>query len=224
MNASWLPADAVIAGFLARHHAAYRYRNPRYQIQLLKDLAALMPETTCRVLDIGAGNGLMGEAIRELFPGKSVVGVDVAPRLLPTVGFACAAYDGINLPFAEGAFDCALFCNVLHHVEPASRTRLVREALRVTAGGPVIVKDHLARSPLDKLRLAALDLVGNLPFGGMVRADYLDEPDWTGLLRELGCARVAIPPSAYRSGLSALCFPNRLEICFSITQSRNNAA
>jgi SAM-dependent methyltransferase len=176
------------------------------------------------VLDIGAGNGLIGEAIGEFLPGKSVTGVDVAPRLLPTVRFPCAAYDGVNLPFADGAFDCALFCNVLHHVEPSARAHLLGEALRVTAGGPVIVKDHLPRSPLDRLRLAALDLAGNLPFGGMVRADYLAEEDWIRLLAPLRCTRRTLPCSAYRSGLSALCFPNRLEVCFSIAQSRSSAA
>lgn len=224
MSNSPLPSDTDIAGFLGRHQPAYRYRRPRYQIQLLRDLAAFMPPGACRVLDIGAGNGLIGEAIAELLPGKQVTGVDVAPRLLPTVRFPCAAYDGVHLPFADGAFDCALFCNVLHHVEPASRAHLMREALRVTGGGPVIVKDHLARSPLDRMRLAALDLVGNLPFGGMVRAHYLAERDWADLLGELGCAREALPVSAYRSGLSALCFPNRLEVCFSMAHSRSNAA
>lgn len=219
-----LPPDARVAEFLARHQPAYRYRRPRYQLQLLKDLATLMPAGECRVLDVGAGNGLIGEALMEFLPGKSVTGVDVAPRLLPSVRFACAAYDGVNLPFADGAFDCALFCNVLHHVHPASRGRLLREALRVTGGGPVLVKDHLARSTFDRLRLAVLDLVGNLPFGGMVRAEYLAERDWSRLLGELGCSRHALPASSYRSGLSALCFPNRLEVCFSATQSRSSSA
>lgn len=224
MNAPSLPPDERIAAFLAGHQPAYRYRRPRYQVRLLKDLAALMPAGECRVLDIGAGNGLIGEAIAEFLPGKAVTGVDVAPRLLPTVRFPCAAYDGVNLPFADGAFDCALLCNVLHHVEPGSRVALLREALRVTGGGPLIIKDHLARSALDRLRLAALDFAGNLPFGGMVRARYLSEADWTGLLSRVDAAREALPESAYRSGLSALCFPNRLEICFAARQSRSRPA
>jgi SAM-dependent methyltransferase len=224
MSALPLPSDDRIAAFLARHQPAYRYRTPHYQVQLLKDLAALIPAGDCRVLDIGAGNGLVGEAIAEFLPGKAVTGVDVAPRLLPTVRFPCAAYDGVRLPFADGAFDCALFCNVLHHVEPAVRPALLGEALRVTRGGPVVVKDHLARSALDRLRLAALDFVGNAPFGGMVRARYLSEADWTDLLSRVDGAREALPVSGYRSGLSALCFPNRLEICFSVRQSRSSAA
>jgi len=221
---AWLPGEAEIGRRLAAHQRLYRYRKPRYQIQLLRDLAALMPSGDCRILDIGAGSGLIGEAISELFPGKSVVGVDIAQRLLPTIRFPCSIYDGRNLPFADGSFDCALFCNVLHHVDAAARARLMHEALRVTAGGPLIVKDHVARSLLDRLRLGALDLAGNLPFGGMVGAQYLAESEWSSLLARLGCTGRALQVSAYRSGLSALCFPNRLEICFSMEHSRSSAA
>jgi SAM-dependent methyltransferase len=221
---SSFPPEARVVDYLAGHQAVYRYRSPRYQIRLLKDLAALMPAGDCRVLDIGAGNGLIGGAIRDLFPGKSVMGVDISLRLLPSVGLSCTIYDGVNLPFADRSFDCALLCNVLHHVDPASRARVVREALRVTGGGPVIVKDHLARSRLDRLRLAALDLAGNLPFGGMVSAEYLGEGEWSSLLSQTGCTGTALPVSAYRSGLSALCFPNRLEFCFAVMQSPSSAA
>jgi SAM-dependent methyltransferase len=183
---------------------------------LLKDLAALLPAGKARVLDIGTGSGLIGEAISEFFPGKSVVGVDVAPRVLPTVRLACVAYDGVNLPFVDGSFGCALLCNVLHHVDAEKRARLLQEALRMTKGGPLIIKDHVAKSGWDRLRLGVLDAVGNLPFGGMVRAEYLSDDDWGTLLEQLGCTGAVLPVSTYRSGFSALCFPNRLEVCFSV--------
>jgi SAM-dependent methyltransferase len=218
---SWLPGEPEIARCLAAHHPLYRHRKPRYQVQLLRDVAALMPQGSCRVLDIGAGTGLIGQAISELFPAKTVMGVDLTRRLVPTVGFLCETYDGCNLPFADASFDCALFCNVLHHVDTASRARLMRDALRVTAGGPLIVKDHLAASAFDRLRLRALDAAGNVPFGGMVNAHYLAEEDWSGLLSQLGCTGIVLPESAYRSGVSARCFPNRLEICFSIAQAES---
>jgi len=220
---SWLPVEREIRQCLAAHQPLYRHRPPRYQVRLLMDLASLMPDGRCRILDIGAGSGLIGQAISTLFPGKTVIGVDGARRFLPTVRIICATYDGRNLPFADGSFDCALFCNVLHHVDPACRVHLMRDALRVTAGGPLIVKDHVAASALDSLRLRLLDLAGNVPFGGMVSADYVAEDQWGGLLSQLGCSGEVLPESAYRSGLSALCFPNRLEICFSATQARSSS-
>lgn len=221
---AWFPGDAQLRAFLAERQPVYRYRAPRYLLRVLADLARLMPEGAQRVLDVGAGSGLLGEAIHTLFPGKRVTAVDMRQRALPGLRIAFAAFDGRRLPFANGAFDAALLCNVLHHVRPGERVALLREALRVTGGGPLLIKDHLARSALDRLRLGWLDIAGNLPFGGMVSAQYLAPGDWAELLGEVGCSGVLLPVAAYRSGLPALCFPNRLELCFSVTQAASRSA
>lgn len=215
---SWLPEDAAIARHLADRDPWFQHRKPRYQLQLINDLAALLPAGRCKVLDVGAGNGLIGETIAALFPGKSVVGVDVASRSLPKLSIPLIRFDGRRLPFADRSFDCALFCNVLHHVKPAARTGLLREALRVTGGKPVLIKDHLAGRPLDGSRLWLLDVLGNAPRGAMVSAQYLGELQWEDLLREVGCAGEILPVSAYRAGIWEWCFPNRLEICFRVSR------
>jgi SAM-dependent methyltransferase len=221
---AWFPSEAQLRAFLARRQPVYRYRAPRYVLRVLADLARLLPEGTLRLLDIGAGSGLLGEAIHSFFPGKRVTAVDTRHRALTDLRIAFAAFDGRRLPFADAAFDAALLCNVLHHVSPQWRLPLLREALRVTGGGPLLIKDHLARSALDRLRLGWLDVAGNLPFGGMVWARYLAPGEWAQLLGELGCSGVVLPVAAYRSGLPALCFPNRLELCFSVTQDASRAA
>lgn len=209
-----LPDDAVIAAWLAARQPIYRFRRPRYQIQVLKDLAAMLPAGECRIIDVGAGSGLLGEAIASLFPGKSVTGVDVERRVLPGLRIPFLEFDGRRLPFADGAFECALFCNVLHHVKRGERVQLLGEALRVTGGGPLLIKDHVAGAAFDHLRLAWLDFLGNVPFGGMVSAEYLSEQDWGALFRELGCEGEALAASAYRGPLSSWLFPNRLERCW----------
>jgi len=221
---AWLPEEARIADWLGSRQPMYRYRKPCYQVRLLEDLAKLMPAAECRVLDIGAGSGLLGEAIETLFPGKQVTGVDTRQRSLPRLRIPFAVFDGRHLPFDDAAFGCALLCNVLHHVRRGDRLLLLREALRVAGDGPVLIKDHIASTPLDWLRLVLLDLAGNLPFGGMVTAHYLGGPEWGALLREAACSGAILPTSAYRNGLSALCFPNALEVCFSVTQSRSTVA
>jgi SAM-dependent methyltransferase len=220
----WFPGEAAVAGFLAARQPLYRYRKPRYQLRLLEDLARLMPAGEHRVLDVGAGTGLLAEAIGTLFPGKRVTAADTAERTLPGLRVPFVAFDGRRLPFEAGAFDCALLCNVLHHVRREDRQPLLREVLRVTGGGPLLIKDHLARGALDDLRLRWLDLAGNLPFGGMLAAEYLDSRQWGELLSALGCSGSLLGASAYRSGLSARCFPNRLEICFSVTQASSSRA
>jgi len=215
----WLPSDAEMTERLASHQSLYRYRKPRYQIQLLKDLATLLPSGSCRVLDIGAGSGLVAEMIASMFSGKSVVAVDVVSRVLPTVRVPFHTFDGRTLPFENRSFDCALLSNVLHHVAVDERGPLLRETLRVTGGGPIVIKDHLAESGVDHLELAVLDFIGNAPFGGMVTAQYLSGRDWDELLAAVGCTGERLPESPYRGGAFAAIFPNRLEICMRITAS-----
>ncbi len=218
-NPDWLPNDAEIVQRLASHQSLYRFHKPRYQLQLLKDLAALLPAGDCRILDVGAGSGLIAEMIASIFPGKVVVAVDVATRVLPTVGVPFRTFDGQNLPFEDDSFDCALLCNVLHHVETDQRRGLLQEVLRVTGGGPLVIKDHLAESRLDHLKLAWLDFAGNAPFGGMVRARYLGARDWEELFGELRCTAEMLPGAAYRSGWYGWMFSNRFETCFRVTSA-----
>ena len=212
--------ERAAAEWLAARQPIYRWRKPRYQVRMLRDLAALMPEGACRVLDVGAGSGLIGEAIASLLPGKSVVGVDVERRVLPGLRIPFLRFDGRRLPFADGAFDCALFCNVLHHVGPEARPALLAEALRVTGGGPLVIKDHLPASTLDHWKLAWLDFLGNVPFGGMVSAKYLEDAEWRALAEGLGCRSERIDGAGYRGALSAWLLPNRLEFCLRLVQSR----
>jgi SAM-dependent methyltransferase len=211
---AWFPPEEAIARMLAQHVPLYRWRRPRYALQLLKDLAALLPEGPCRLVDIGGGSGLLGEAIAQFFPGKQVTAIDVVERFLPGLTIAHCGFDGQSVPFADRSFDCALLCNVLHHVPRPQRGRLLAEALRVTGGASVVIKDHVAASGLDRARLAWLDCLGNLPFGGMVRAEYLSIIEWQALFEQAGCAAESFSGSPYRAGFAKLAFPNRLEILF----------
>ena len=217
---AWLPGDAQIIERISSHQAVYRVHKPRYQLQLLKDLATLVPSGNCRILDVGAGSGLIAEMIASMFPGKTVAAVDVADRILPTVGVPFRTFDGEILPFEDRSFDCALLSNVLHHVKINQRRRLLEEVLRVTGGGPRIIKDHLAESRLDHFKLAWLDFAGNAPFGGMVNAWYLGRRDWDDLFAELQCTGEMLLDSPYRGRAYGLMFSNRLEICFRVNRVR----
>ncbi len=210
----WFPEEERVVRALVRHQPFYRWRRPRYLVCLLRDLAVLLPQARCRVLDVGGGSGVVGQMVADFFPGKTVTAIDVADRFLPTLAIPHRTFDGRTIPFPDRSFDCALFSNVLHHVPRALRAPLLREALRVTGGACVVVKDHLADSAFDRARLAWLDLVGNLPFGGMLRAEYLGSTDWEALFEAVGCKALRLAVSAYRGGAGRLAFPNRLEVCF----------
>jgi SAM-dependent methyltransferase len=211
---AWFPPETAIAEMLARHQPIYRWRKPHYIVQLLRDLASLLPERNCRILDIGGGSGLVAEAITRFFPGKSVTAIDVVDRFLPSLTIERKTFDGRTIPCAGGAYDCALFSNVLHHVPIEARATLMAEALRASGGACVVVKDHVAASALDRARLAWLDFVGNLPFGGMVQAEYLSEAAWHELFIAANCCGERLAGRHYRTGAAALAFPNRLEVLF----------
>jgi hypothetical protein len=88
---------------------------------------------------------------------------------------------------------------------------LIAEIARVVKG-PLYIKDHLALGRLDDLRLAILDFLGNTPFHGMVRADYLTAREWRDLAEHGGYRICEAPRRRYRGGPFAMLFPNRLEM------------
>jgi hypothetical protein len=100
-------------------------------------------------------------------------------------------------------------CNVLHHVPKGMRASLLKECGRVA--GTLYIKDHLAESSLDHARLAILDLLGNVPFSGMVQARYLGRAGWQMLAEQTGFRIEEWQYNNYRSGPMAGFFPNRLE-------------
>jgi len=153
----------------------------------------------------------MAEAIQHLFSVNKVHAIDVVDRFCPDLSVETARYDGKTVPFADGAFDAATLNNVVHHVPVGERVSLLREIRRVV-NGPLYIKDHVTTGVLDDLRLATLDAIGNIPFGGMVKARYLSAAEWRSLGAESGWRIGATAvPRAYRSGAYAVLFPNRLE-------------
>ena len=161
----WLRSDDEIVG-TPPHQSVYRFSPAAISTATAEGPRDDAAGGDCRILDIGAGSGLVAEMIASTFPGKTVEAVDVSNRILPTVRVPFSTFDGQTLPFDGRSFDCVLLANVLHHVKIDQRRALLTEALRVTGGGPIVIKDHLAGSPLDHIRLACLDFIGNAPFGG----------------------------------------------------------
>ena len=81
------------------------------------------------------------------------------------------------------------------------------------------IKDHLPLSALDRLLLTGLDMIGNVPFGGMVAASYLSPGEWRRLAEDAQFTISAWDYACYRSGPMRLLFPNRLEVSMKWTLS-----
>jgi len=213
------PSLAEVAATLAPHVRLYRWRAPIYQTALLRSLSKLWDTRQKKVLDVGGGNGLLAHALGRLLPVDSVTSIDIGDRFLPGLGIETQTFDGCTLPFADASFDCLLLVNVLHHVTVAGRAALLRECGRVSKSGIVYVKDHLPLSGVDQLRLTSLDLIGNVPFGGMVAARYLFLEEWLQLAQESQFIITAWEYETYRTGLMEYLFPNRLEVLMKWTLS-----
>ena len=203
---------ATVQPLIARHIPLYRTKAPTYHTELLRAFQTLWDPAHRRVLDIGGGTGIIAQAMKDLFAIPHVTSVDVQDRFLPSLDIETQVYDGARLPFADGAFDCVTFSNVLHHVPPAVRPGLMRECARVAGSGPIYIKDHLAASRLDHARLFVLDAMGNVPFGGMVQASYLTTADWQAIAAAADARIDRQISGAYRAGAFERLFPNRLEV------------
>jgi ubiquinone/menaquinone biosynthesis C-methylase UbiE len=196
---------------LSAHIPLYSWHSPIYQYATLTSLRRLWDASHRTALDVGGGTGILAQTVKTLFSLERVVSVDVEDRFIPSLDIETAVYDGVTLPFPDRSFDCILMFNVLHHVPPSSRVTLLRECRRVTGGGPIYIKDHISTGPLDDVRLTVLDFLGNVPFGGMLRANYLRKADWDYISEATGYAPIKQISGAYRSRVFGFIFPNRLE-------------
>jgi SAM-dependent methyltransferase len=203
---------AAVQRILAKHLPMYRRKVPTYQALMLDSLRQLWVGHHSNLLDVGGGTGVIAQAISELFPVDHVEAVDVVDRFCPSLSVPTRKYDGTKLPFESGSFDAATLNNVMHHVPVDARAAILSEIRRVV-DGPLYIKDHERCGNVDDLRLAALDAIGNIPFGGMVWARYLSREEWERLARESGY-RIGARADAvrYRRGIFAVLFPNRLEV------------
>lgn len=206
---AWLPRPEELGRFFGGS-ALY----PFYRLKLFEYIGRLLPaEGPCSVLDIGAGDGSLGAALEVFRPCTRVFGLEVSVRAATRPGFRLARFDGRALPLADGTVDVALLSNVLHHA--ANPLALLLEARRVARR--TIVKDHLARGKIDRLKLTALDVLGNLRLGAQVSATYLAQDAWDGLFRALPRTHVAAHHGlAFRRGPLERIFENGLEVIFAL--------
>lgn len=124
---------------LVGHHEDFSYL--AHVIDLLADQVAALSETPQRILEVGAGSGLMLLALKQRFPDAECVGVELSPRgveigqeLAARFGLPVTLYtrDAADLAlFADDSFDLA-FTHGTFMVAHDTHARIFREMYRVT--------------------------------------------------------------------------------------------
>jgi SAM-dependent methyltransferase len=128
-------------------------------------LGALAEKGPRRVVEVGCGTGVFAaRCASEL--GCDVVAVDSSPAMVEEArarGVAAILGDVRDLPFEDGAFDCAVALWMLHHVD--DRDRAIGELARVLRPGGRLVATGNGLGHLAELwELIGFDYSGS-PFG-----------------------------------------------------------
>jgi len=127
--------------------AAEAYRSFFFSVERLADRIAAWTSGE-RILEVGAGEGRIAEALRSRFPRAEYLGVDIDPRVgrlfrgdRTGVSFRQATVAEVAGDRTQ-AFDLILICDVLHHI-PWDQHDTVMQDIRscLRPGGRLILKD-----------------------------------------------------------------------------------
>jgi ubiquinone/menaquinone biosynthesis C-methylase UbiE len=165
-------ADTIATAYEARRFRSWPGRMAG-DLEKTKMLAGLRQLGVCGnalVLDVPAGTGrLTSSAIGH---GYRAIGVDVSCAMLRQ-GFALHALDTVpafvgavagdieNLPLADASVDAVMSLRLMGHLPSQSKERALREMLRVSRAGAVVM--FARRTPLLQMKRAAFWRLGFRP-------------------------------------------------------------
>jgi SAM-dependent methyltransferase len=156
------------------------YVHQRRTNVLSRHVADLLPPDVS-VVDIGTGDGLIAKKLLDRRPDVSLKATDVLVR--PDQHIPVEPFDGLRLPFADGAFDAAVLVDVLHHAtEPVA---LLEEAKRVSRG-LVIVKDVMTEGLFARQTLHLMERLANTAHGISIPDTFWSQAEWKAAFQRLG--------------------------------------
>jgi SAM-dependent methyltransferase len=150
---------AEIVGFYTAYDEAGRLdRRPSFQLERIRTLELLeqhLPPAPASILDVGGGPGAYARPL--LAAGHRVRLVDLVPAHVEQARAGQPPVDAVlgdarDLPEPDEAYDATLLLGPLYHLqERDDRLRALREAVRVTRPGGVVVAAAISRfaGPVD---------------------------------------------------------------------------
>jgi tRNA (cmo5U34)-methyltransferase len=144
---------SVFAAHAADYHAQRRRLVPSFELfyGTAVDLLALRGGSVRRVLDLGAGTGLLSAAVLERYPDAELVLLDGSSEMLshaherlPASSITTVTRD-MRDELPEGPFDAVVSALAIHHLEhPDKRDLLAHIHRALRPGGVFVNAEHVA--------------------------------------------------------------------------------
>jgi len=117
----------------------------------------IAPSKRSKVLDYGCGIGMLSKYLKEALPEARIDGFDVSPKSLERIDGNLLKQGTFTdtLDQLDQSYDMVVLSNVLHHVKPTDRERLISDsASRLVIGGKLVIFEHNPINPLTRWAVA----------------------------------------------------------------------
>ena len=107
----------------------YERKEDAYFSSCREELSALIPQGNHKILDIGCGNGNLGEMLKKIGKAREVIGIEIYPQAAKKASqrldkVILADIEEIELPFKKNYFDYIIFGDVIEHLIDSRGTLL----------------------------------------------------------------------------------------------------
>jgi tRNA (cmo5U34)-methyltransferase len=193
----WKQRD-VAAAFLGERSLHIPER--RKQLEVVLRLLRFAPQKPQRILDLGAGDGILLATALEAWPEASGVALDFSPLMLEEARRRLAKFGTraqtveADLQFpdwikkVQGPFDAVLSSLAIHHLTHERKRALYSEIFQLMAEGGVFINVEHVSSPTARVEEISNDAMtehlyerrrekGEQVTVDQVRRDFLERPD-----------------------------------------------
>jgi ubiquinone/menaquinone biosynthesis C-methylase UbiE len=131
------------------------------------------------VLDLGMGNGLVAEQLRQ---GNdiNVLGLDIEDHNITDIPLVINGPK--HLPFKSNQFDVVLIISVLHHAN--NSVRLLTEAKRICKRNIIILEDVYS-SEAERIFIMFTDVISNWVSSMNMPFNFHREGEWLSIFRKI---------------------------------------